>query len=395
MSVMTGPLAAPPAAPGSITSPPGARTFLLYLESLGRWGNELREALGSLDRRSAVSSRPDDFTADLVLALSLSESIDRRTAELTKTWDSGRVGPNELAHIAQLIWSRLPDALGNPSAFTLTEATTLAAALEARLDARLDADFIAGSGAADRIAPLRDTLSRCRILSETLGRHGGEPTELLSALEAALAATTGPSALGAEIARIADSAELLERDLIKETSLRSAVESTAARLTQRLPELQALETQTRADAALCREKIADAPNLAVPDVDALGPIPPIPDGSQAPGSWRAVRAELDAYAAKVELVARALAEAARRFTAPLNERAELRGIADAYRAKAAAAGLVENPALDESYQRLRAVLWNAPCDLKAARPLVAAYSRAVQEATRSQSTQPAEPGADK
>jgi hypothetical protein len=395
MSVMSGSLAAPPVAPGSITSPPGARTFLLYLESLGRWGDELRQALGSLDRRSAVSSTPDDFTADLLLALSLSESIDRRTAELMTTWDSGRVGPNELAHIAQLIWSRLPDALGNPSAFTLSEATTLASALEARLDARLDADFIAGSGAADRIAPLRETLARCRILSETLGRHGGEPAELLVALEAALAGTTGPSALGAEISRIADLAEVLERDLIKETSLRSTVESTAARLIQRLPELQALETQTRADAALCREKIADAPNLAVPDVDALGPVPSIPDGSQAPGSWTAVRAELDAYSTRVELVARALTEAARRFTAPMTERAELRGLADAYRAKAAAAGLVEEPALDQAYQRARAVLWNAPCDLVAARPLVAAYSEAVQAATRSQSNQPPQPGADK
>ncbi|MCW2527854.1 MAG: hypothetical protein JWM76_2714 [Pseudonocardiales bacterium] len=392
MSVVTGPLAAPPAAPGSITSPPGARTFLLYLDSLSQWGTELRQALGSLDRRAAVSSTPDDFTADLVLALSLSESIERRTAELTTTWDSGRVGPNELAHIAQLIWSRLPDALGNPSAFTLSEATTLASALEARLAARLDADSIAGSGAADRIAPLRETLARCRILSQTLGRHGGEPDELMAELEGALAGTTGPAALGAEISRIADAAELLERDLIKETSLRSTVELTAARLTQRLTELQSLETRTRADAVLCREKIADAPNLAVPDVDALGPVPAIPDGSQAPGSWTAVRAELDTYSARVELVARALAEASRRFTAPLTERAELRGLADAYRAKSAAAGLIEDPALDQAYQRARAVLWSAPCDLAAATPLVEAYSQAVQAATRPRIPQP---GADK
>jgi hypothetical protein len=378
VSTVSDVLAAPPLAPGSITTPPPARAVLLYLDALRTWREDLQRALASLDRRAAVSSTPDAFTGDLTLALSLAESIDRRTDELIATWDSGRVGPDELHAIAALIWSRLPDPLGNPSAFTLSEATTLASALEARLDARLDSDLIAGSGAADRIAPLRDTLSRCRTLSATLGRRAGEADRLAAELDIALQGEKGPVAVGADVRRIADAAEYLERDLIKETSLRATVEADAARLGARLRELHSIEAQVRADAERCRAKIADAPRLGVPDLDVIGPVPAVPDGAQEPGTWHAAQAELDAFRVRVDQVAAVLAEAGRRFTAPLAERAELRGLAEAYRAKAAAVGLVEEPALDRAFQELHGLLWRVPCDLVAARPLVARYGQAVQ-----------------
>jgi hypothetical protein len=376
MSVTT--LAAAPTAPGSLTTPAPPRAVLAFLDELRRWCDDLKTVLGSLDRRAQVSSAPDTFTGDLTLALSLSESIDRRTNELIKVWDSGRVGDKELAQIAQLMWGRLPDPLGNPSAFSLSEATTLAAALEARLAARLDADTIAGSGAADRIGPLRETLARCRDLSATLGRRGGEAEALTEQLETALGGDAGPAALGNEVGRIADAAELLERDLIKETSLRASVARDAAALAARITELTATEASVRKTAERCRDKIAAPPRLAVPDVAALGRVPLIPDGPDEPGTWKAARAALDAYRSRLDQAAAALDEAGRRYAAPLTERAELRGLAEAYRAKAGAAGLAEDPTLGEGFEALRAVLWQAPCDLAAARPLVAAYGQAVQ-----------------
>jgi hypothetical protein len=378
MTVTT--LATPPSAPGSLTTPAGARSVLKFLDELRHWRDDLKTALGSLDRRAQVSSAPDTFTGDLTLALSLSESIDRRTEELIRVWDSGRVTEKELARIAQLTWGRLPDPLGNPSAFSLSEATTLAAALEARLVARLDADTIAGSGAADCIGPLRETLARCHDLAATLSRHSGETEALTHQLEAALGGNAGPAALGKEVARIADAAETLERDLIKETSLRASVGRESASLAARIAELAAIETQVRTTAEKCRDKIASPPRLAVPDVAALGPVPPIPYGPDAPGAWKATQAALTAYRERLERAAAALAEADRRFTAPLTERAELRGLAEAYQAKAAAAGLAEDPVLGERFAALRSLLWRAPCDLAAARPLVAEYGRAVQVA---------------
>jgi hypothetical protein len=371
-------LATPPNPPGSLTKPAAPRAVLEYLDELRRWRDDLRTALSALDRRAQVASDTDAFTGDLTLALSLSESIDRRTDELIKTWDSGRVGDKELTQLAQLMWGRLPDSLGNPTAFSLSEASALVAALEARLAARLDADTIAGSGAADRIAPLRETLARCHDLSATLQRRVDEAATLAKDLDAAL--QLDAKTLGDEVTRIADAAEQLERDLIKETSLRASVSRDAAGLAGRVADLTTTATQTRTTAELCRDKIAEPPHLAVPDISALGPVPPIPDGPDEPGTWTAARAALDEYAARLDKAAAALAEAGRRYAAPLTERAELRGLAEAYHTKACAKGLAEDPALDAQWTSLRTILWQAPCDLRAARAALEQYSQAVQVA---------------
>jgi hypothetical protein len=375
---MTVALASPPTPPGALTSPAGPRDVLRYLDELRRWRDDLRTSLRALDRRAQVASDADSFTADLTLALSLAESIYRRTDELISRWDSGRVGDKELTQLAALMWGRLPDALGNPSAFSLSEATTLAAALEARLSARLDADTIAGSGAADRIAPLRETLARCHDLATTLERRVDEADALAARLDAALASDA--KTLGDEVAHVGDAAEVLERDLIKETSLRASVSRDAAALATRVAELEHTAAAVRDTADRCRDKIADPPRLAVPDVAVLGPVPPVPDGPDAPGTWTAARAALDTYAARLDRAAAGLAEAGRRYAAPLAERAELRGLAEAYRAKAAAGGLVEDPALDAQFATVRAELWRAPCDVLAARRLVETYGHAVQVA---------------
>ncbi len=380
MIAVSSPLAPPPSPPGSLTDRPTASQVLTFLDELRVWSTALRDSLAALDRRARVATTPDRFTADLTLALSLSESIDRRYDELVAVWDSGRVLAKELDHIAQLLWGRLPDALGNPSAFSLPEATSLASALEDRLDGQLDADAIAGSGAADRIDPLRETLARCRRLAETLGRRGGEADQLLAELDAALAAGGTPAELGATIERLADAGERLERDLIKETALRSSVEAEAAALGARLAGLQVTEGRVRADAEACRTKIADPPRLAVPDISVLGPVPPLPDGPEAVGAWHAAADRLHEYRDRLDRAGAALAEADHRFAAPMAERAELRGLAEAYRAKAGARGLAEDPALEQAFQAARTILWRAPCDLAAARTAVAAYEAAVQQA---------------
>jgi hypothetical protein len=158
------------------------------------------------------------------------------------------------------------------------------------------------------------------------------------------------------------------------------VQSQAAELAARLSALTELEVQVRELAGRCRDKIGDPPRLAVPDPTVLGCVPPMPDGPAEPGAWTKSRAELDTYRRRVDQVEAALTEAQRRFAAPLTERAELRGLADAYRTKAGAQGLAEDSALGASYERLRAVLWHAPGDLSVAGPLVRSYVALVQEA---------------
>ncbi|MGW5677365.1 hypothetical protein ACWEV4_20165 [Streptomyces sp. NPDC003860] len=67
-------------------------------------------------------------------------------------------------------------------------------------------------------------------------------------------------------------------------------------------------------------------------------------------------------------------------TAPLAVRAELRGRLDAYKAKAARHGLVDDPLLIERYDAARRMLWSAPCDLRVADQAVLRYQSAVAEA---------------
>jgi hypothetical protein len=61
----------------------------------------------------------------------------------------------------------------------------------------------------------------------------------------------------------------------------------------------------------------------------------------------------------------------------LDQRDELRGRLEAYRAKAARLGGAEHLDLERDYQQARAILWTAPCDLTAASAAVAGYQKAV------------------
>jgi hypothetical protein len=62
----------------------------------------------------------------------------------------------------------------------------------------------------------------------------------------------------------------------------------------------------------------------------------------------------------------------------LDRRGELRGRLEAYRAKAARLGVVEDERLTELYGEARDVLWTAPCDLRRATTVLAEFQRALR-----------------
>jgi hypothetical protein len=62
---------------------------------------------------------------------------------------------------------------------------------------------------------------------------------------------------------------------------------------------------------------------------------------------------------------------------PVEQRDQLRGLFDAYRAKAAATGRAEDRTLTDAAQAARAALYTAPCDLEEAERLVHDYARLV------------------
>lgn len=97
------------------------------------------------------------------------------------------------------------------------------------------------------------------------------------------------------------------------------------------------------------------------------------------GNWMRRSAELDRLS---DAAAGALGEAraaVRSVTALLDRRAELRGRLEAYRAKAAGRGLLENLRLEALHKRAYDLLYTAPCDLAAATRALNRYQEAMLE----------------
>ena len=95
------------------------------------------------------------------------------------------------------------------------------------------------------------------------------------------------------------------------------------------------------------------------------------------GRWQQLATDLSA----VEKAATAAAEQWRSVGVasrePLDRRTELRGLLDAYRAKANRLGAAEDALLTDRFQAARDLLWTAPCDLAAADDAVRNYQDAV------------------
>jgi hypothetical protein len=210
----------------------------------------------------------------------------------------------------------------------------------------------------------------------------GIAVDRIDALSAELESTVAGSnatAIASAVERIEREVALMERDLIKEASLRAGVPAQCEELRRRYDELVALEREVHEIADRCVDKIADPPQQAIPAMGELGP-PPAARGGDAAGGWDGVRREIAAYAEKLGRVAAALAVAHDRFAAPLQAREDLRGLLGAYRHRATDAGLAEDLPLSDRYRAAHDVLWSAPCDLETARRLVAEYQNAVRVA---------------
>ena len=126
--------------------------------------------------------------------------------------------------------------------------------------------------------------------------------------------------------------------------------------------------QTQAAHAAAQEKIA---RLEVPEP------PPLPadledglDGIDSP-------AALEEWSAHARTLLDELRQILAASRAPLSERDQLRGLLDAYRAKAHALRALEDVGVSESFDRAFRALHTAPTDLQEATRLVHDYRRAL------------------
>ncbi|SDE14629.1 hypothetical protein [Auraticoccus monumenti] len=368
-----------PAAPARLGEAAEPRELLVYLELLGEWLTDRRRELDELDDAVLRSTLRDQLTTDVTLSLALWQAVSDRHELLLATWDSGRVGLTERQRLSALVWGRL-DATLDPSVLasrgpdasalsvSLPEACRLSDALAAQLRSRLALDPALDRQTV-RIATLRATCERVRdqvALEPAALRPAAEQrlSALVSRVEAVAAKAQRGGDVGGLLGPLEHDAATTERDLI----VAGATRREARGLVERATELRAdLDGRGQALTSLvrrCVEQVTPAPRYAVPEVEALGPVPQ-------------TTAEVQAYLARLEQVSRAMQVVQHAYSGALAELDAVTGGLGGYVAKARALGVADHPVLRAVEDALLAVLEQRPCPVRIADALVATYRDAL------------------
>ena len=378
----TSTLAVTPAAPGRLGAPLSVEAARTYLLDLGRWRDARKRELDLLDAASLRAAEPALYTPDVTLSMSLWQAVNDRYGQLLKIWDDGRADVLARDRLAQLVWGRLESGgLG----VSLVEATRLSDALAAQLRARLSFDPRAAEAGA-RVAALRAALERLRELVKQEPSWAPQVETLATRVDDLAARAARGADVDVVLTELEADAARAERDLVVTTArrrneARAAERAAAALVTDRTRaenEVLALsrrEDDARSLVARTVAAVADAPRFAVPDVEALGPVP-------------RERRALDAYLRRLDDVARALGTVERAYGDALAEREELIGLFGGYATRAARTGRSGEPGVVRAAALARAALEAAPVRLADARVLVTRYAELVRAAASSSAAEP-------
>lgn len=366
-----GAVAAPPA-PGRLGVPIDVMAAQTYLGALAEWRTARKTELDRLDR-AALDASNTAATGDITLSMALWKAISDRYELLVATWDSGRAGPTERERLSSLIWGRLDAALDPAGlAVSLPEACRLSDALAASLRVRLGLDG-AGLDQAERIRELRAQLERIR--DQIALEPAGPDQQLAAQRQAKLAARVRElldkagrgGDVGGMIGPLETDAARFERDLIVHAAQRREAGAIVARARALRRDLRAREAALRTIVDRCVKTVDPAPKYAVPSVEALGAMPNTAE-------------PLKSYVARLEQVGKALTLAQGAYLRALAMREELDGRLEAYRAKAEAEGLSEDPDLNRAYTLAREALDRTPTRMTIADQLVTLYQSYLQVA---------------
>jgi len=249
---------------------------------------------------------------------------------------------------AESVWNETADGLSEIDA-------KLAAAKEQVRDLGDDEVTGALAAAGDELSRLREVLN-----SDPLAFWQGgqvDTTRLGRLREQATAA----AARAADLAR-------LRADTQRRISAAAAAVAAATAAWQ-----DATAARDRATAKIAADALPPPPAEAVGLDVRLATL----DKLKAAGRWARLAAELDTIETEAPAATQRYRDAERAAAALLGRRDELRGLLDAYQAKAARLGAAEDIELTKLYEQARDVLWTAPCDLAAAAASVTRYQQAV------------------
>jgi hypothetical protein len=342
-------------------SVPDAQVLRAQLAPWGDWLAHRTDQLFSLEERCRLAGSQQD-SDDVAAAFVARKAIADRVAAVGALVDKNR------REAAALVTRPLVDDLGGPVGTSIDDAARLLDAILASVEKRIAGAELRQEIDAEQIAAIDADLVLAERLSSELGAQVNYVGQLRTQRDQRR-----------DLGVLAPLLAAARLDLQRADVERQRVLDAFAAVGDRLVHLADEEREVRALAERCRAKVQRAPVLAVPSVAAVGDAPAA-DGLHGL-AWPSQRARIEPFVTKVDRLASALAEARRRFQAPLDERDDLRGLLQGFRSKAGAHGLAEHAQLEPIYRAAEALLWAAPCDLAAARPLVQQYVAAVNERT--------------
>ena len=336
---------------------PTAQQMAAVLAQWDDWLAARTDAMLSLEDR-ARGFGSDVDRADLAAAFVARKVIGDRIQEISDL--AGR----DRAKAAALASQPLADNLGSPVGQNLEDAATLVDAIVRRVESNVSG-VETGSATEVGLATRADAdLVVAERLARDLGSHINRAAELRTELVSRR-----------DLATVATRAQALRSELEQVDAERRTMFDNWTTLDDRLAMLGTAEASVRQLADRCRSKIVQAPVLAIPSVAAVGRLASIDELKAMP--WAAARGVMAPVVAKVQRLEAAITECRRRFQQALDDRDDLRGLLQSFRDKAGAHGLAENAELEPLYRQTETLLWSAPCDVAAARPLVDRYVAAV------------------
>lgn len=233
----------------------------------------------------------------------------------------------------------------------------------------------------------------------TLATELAEPAtaaRLRTSLEQAQQLDLGDPLTAAPGGRLAAATEKRWTDLAAEAAQARQLLDELARVRSSYPRLRSSLASLVDDLAAAEEAVAQAnvrvgekiadPGLTPPPAATrllrgrLGELDRLYQEAQSDGQlWRRLADDLVAVERAAAQARHRAAELRQLAEGLLARRDELRGRLSAYRAKAAARGLAEHPDLTELHAQARALLYAAPCDLRASTRSVHAYQQKLAE----------------
>ena len=368
-----------PAAPGQLGVAARPADVMAYLGKLDAWLGERRAELDSLDAQIVSSGRQAELTGDMALALALWQAAKTRQNLLLASWDSGRVGPQELERISALIWGRLDTAGAQVAqlqsmSVSLPEAGRLCDALVAQLHTRLNTD----PNAEQQQIRLRDLRAQLERIRDQVAL---EPPALAPAARSKLAALasrtqelfekrTRGGDIGGLLSTLEIDAARLERDLIVGSAQRREARDLLTRAREELAQAQAREQAVRTLAAQAASAVWPAPEVVIPSVAGLGPVPN-------------TRTALVGYVDGLTRLESQLTDVHTTLSRALADRDAAASLLAALQAKAAGLGRADDASLRDLGGLAARTLAASPVVLPVVQQLLAAYAAQLDYLSRS------------